>query len=318
MNAKVKRKSPTFIVFFAISMVLWLLIKLSKDFTTQSVFTMQIEDVPYDKWISTPTQNVKFAFEADGFLTLAHNLIREQKRMVSISLNDVPYRLEGDVTYSFSSNYVAEKLADRLGIDVTDITMNDGTIYFNMENLKSKVVPVTLKDDFSMQRQYDRYGLPIITPASVTVYGPEEILSSIHTVETQLLTKENLNQSFTETVPLNLLDGKIRCDIDQVEVAIDIEKYTEIDIEVPIQSIDSLDIRFIPSSVKAKCLIAIKDYSKTKADAFTATVNADDISSRNPLLHIDLDAPGNLQVLGITPDRVEYIIISHEKDWNNR
>lgn len=318
MNAKVKRKSLTFFVFLAISTALWLLIKLSQDYTTQSSFSLQIEDVPCDKWISTPTQNVKFAFEADGFITLAHNLIREQKRAVSISLNDVPYRQESDITFSFSSNYVAERLAERLGIGVTDITMNDATVYFNMENLKSKVVPVTLKDDLHLQRQYDRYGLPIITPASVTIYGTEETLADIHSIETQLLTKYNLSQSFSEMVPLNLLGGNIRCNVEEVEVKIDIEKYTEIDLDVPIKPIDSLEIRFIPSSVQVKCLIAIKDYAKTNAESFSAIIDSADFANRNPLLHVSLQSPGNLQVLGFAPDRVEYIIISNEKDWNNR
>lgn len=318
MNAKVKRKSLTFFVFLAISTALWLLIKLSQEYTTQSSFTLQIEDIPCDKWIATPTQNVKFAFETDGFITLAHNLIREQKRTVSISLNEVPYRSENNATYSFSSNYVAERLAERLGIDVTDITMNDATIYFNMEELKSKVVPVTLKEDLHLQRQYGRYGLTIITPASVTVYGTEDVLSEIHNIETQLLTKENLSQSFTETVPLNLLDGNIRCNVEEVEVKVDIEKYTEIDLEVPIKPIDSLEIRFIPSSVQVKCLVAIKDYAKTNAEAFSATPDSADFANRNPLLHVSLQSPGNLQVLGVSPERVEYIIISNEKDWNNR
>lgn len=318
MNAKVKRKSLTFFVFLAISTALWLLIKLSQDYTTQSSFSLQIEDVPCDKWISTPTQNVKFAFEADGFITLAHNLIREQKRAVSISLNDVPYRQESDITFSFSSNYVAERLAERLGIGVTDITMNDATVYFNMENLKSKVVPVTLKDDLHLQRQYGRYGLPIITPASVTIYGTEETLADIHSIETQLLTKDNLSQSFSEMVPLNLLGGNIQCNVEEVEVKIDIEKYTEIDLDVPIKPIDSLEIRFIPSSVQVKCLVAIKDYAKTNAEAFSAIIDSADFANRNPLLHVSLQSPGNLQVLGFAPDRVEYIIISNEKDWNNR
>ncbi len=318
MNAKVKRKSLTFIVFLTISTVLWFLIKLSKDYTTQSSFTLQIEDVPSDKWISSPTQTVKFAFEADGFLTLAHNVIREQKRTVSISLDGVPYRHEGDITYSFSSNYVAEILAERLSINITDISMSDATIYFNMENLKSKVVPVTLNDDIRLQRQYERYGLPIITPASVTIYGSQEMLDSIQTVETRTLFKENLSQSITESVPLNLMDGAIHCNVDKVEVSINIEKFTEKDIEIPIQSPDSLNIRFIPSSIKVKCMVAIKDYAQTTSDVFTTTVNTSEIAERNPLLHVSLESPGNVQVLSATPERVEYIIIDDEKDWNNR
>lgn len=196
--------------------------------------------------------------------------------------------------------------------------MNDATVYFNMENLKSKVVPVTLKDDLHLQRQYGRYGLPIITPASVTIYGTEETLADIHSIETQLLTKDNLSQSFSEMVPLNLLGGNIQCNVEEVEVKIDIEKYTEIDLDVPIKPIDSLEIRFIPSSVQVKCLVAIKDYAKTNAEAFSAIIDSADFANRNPLLHVSLQSPGNLQVLGFAPDRVEYIIISNEKDWNNR
>lgn len=318
MKAKVKRKSLTFIVFLAISTALWFLIKLSKDYTSQTSFTLQFENIPSDKWISTPTQTVKFSFTADGFLTLAYNLVREQKRVASISLNEVPYRHEGDITYSFSSNYVAEILAERLGIDVTDITMTDATIYFNLEQLKSKVVPVSLKEEIIVQRQYERYGLPIITPANVTIYGNQEMLDSLQTIETQTLVKDNLSQSITENVPLNLMNGAIRCNVDQVEVNINIEKFTEKDIEVPIQSPDGLNIRFIPASIKVKCMVAIKDFAQTTSDAFTATVDTSEISERNPLLRVSMQSPGNVQVLNATPERVEYIIIDDEKDWNNR
>ena len=53
MNAKVKRKSLTFFVFLAISTALWLLIKLSQEYTTQSSFTLTIEDVPCDNLMSS-------------------------------------------------------------------------------------------------------------------------------------------------------------------------------------------------------------------------------------------------------------------------
>lgn len=317
MNIKVKRKSLTFLVFLAISSVLWLLIKLSKDYTSQTTFTIQFTDVPYDKCISTPTQNVKLAFEADGFQTLAHNLIREEKRKVSISLNEVPYHHEGDITYSFSSHYVAERIADWFKIDVTDITMNDATIYFNLEDLKSKVVPVVLKEDLQVQRQFSRYGMPIITPASVTIYGTAETLSDIHSIGTEILRKQNLTQSFKESVALNLLDGKISCNVQSVEVSIDIEKVTEMDIEIPVKGPDSLDIRFIPDNIKVKCLVAIKDYASSTPDIFSATINPYDIGGKNHLLPVTLTAPSNIQVLHAAPESVEYIIISHEDNWHN-
>lgn len=309
MNARVKRKSLTFMVFLAISTSLWFLIKLSKDYSSQTTFVVQFEDVPSDKWIATPSQSVKLSFQADGFRTLAHNLIREQRRTVSISLNEVPYRHEGNITYSFSSNYVAERIAERLKIDATDITMNDATIYFNMDMLKSKVVPVTLNEDIRLQRQHERYGLPVITPAYVTVFGTDVALSEIQTIETELLYKENVSQSFTETIELALPNKDVRCDVKQVEVSIEVEKITEKELEVTISPIDSLDIRFLPPQIKVKCLVAIKDYADITTESFRATVNTDDIAKRKPILPITIMASDNIQVISYTPDRVEYMII---------
>ena len=105
-----KRPFFTFLVFLAISTALWLLIKLSEDYTTQTTFRVALQDVPAEKWVDTPEQTVNFYMNVDGFHTLKNNMIRESKRIVDISLNEVPYRHEKDHTYSFSSQYVAEQV----------------------------------------------------------------------------------------------------------------------------------------------------------------------------------------------------------------
>lgn len=155
---KDKRKFLTFLVFLLISVALWFLIKLTKDYTTQTDFAVVYTDVPASKWISTSEQHVKLSFVADGFITLRHNLVRPQKRMVSISLDEVPYRLEGGNTYSYSAQYVAERVADWLGVSSGDVTVNDDKQYFNMEELQSKELPVEVLLEVKTQRQYLVYG----------------------------------------------------------------------------------------------------------------------------------------------------------------
>ena len=113
---KNKRSVLTFLVFLVISTALWLLIKLSNDYSTQTTFSLQLEEVPADKWISSPELAVKMSLNTDGFHTLRCKMIREPKRVVTIPLNEVPYRQETGNTYSFSSQYVAERIADFLGI----------------------------------------------------------------------------------------------------------------------------------------------------------------------------------------------------------
>lgn len=308
--SKNKRPFLTFLVFLILSTALWLLIKLSENYTTQTMFRVVLKDVPADKWISSPEQSVKLSMDIDGFHTLKHEMIREAKREVTLHLGEVPYRLENGNTYSFGSQYVAEKIADLLEINASDITMNEARIYFNMEPLKSKVVPVRLHSDIKTQRQYDVYGIPILEPSSITVYGPEEVIDTLKSVSTVLLSKSNVGHEFTETVALDLSEGKIQSNTKSVKVSINVVKFTETDIKVPISTPDSLKLRLFPEEMTVKCLVAIKDYSSMVPENFRVEPDMEQLKARQPLLDLHLvNWPQHIQVLETSPEKVEYIIV---------
>ena len=107
VERKNKRSIFTFLVFLLISTAAWFLIKLSENYVTQATFRLQIEGVPADKWIPSEEQSVMVSLNIDGFHTLRSKMMRDQKRCITIPLNEVPYRLENGNTYSFSSQYVA-------------------------------------------------------------------------------------------------------------------------------------------------------------------------------------------------------------------
>ena len=197
-----KHSAFTFLIFLVISTAAWFLVKLSENYVTQTTFRLQMEEVQADKWISSDEQSVKMSLNIDGFHTLRYKMIRD--RVVTIPLNEVSYRLENGNTYSFSSQYVAEKVAEKLNINASDITINDAKIYFTLDALKSKVVPVVLQSNVTTARQYDIYGIPTLDPSSVTVYGPQEVIDTIKTVRTEPLIMNNVSQNFNVTLPLDL------------------------------------------------------------------------------------------------------------------
>ena len=88
IKQKVERKSNrsilTFLVFLAISTGAWFLVKLSENYTTQTVFRLQFAEVPADQWIPSKDHLVKMSLNIDGFHTLRYKMIREPKRMVTI------------------------------------------------------------------------------------------------------------------------------------------------------------------------------------------------------------------------------------------
>jgi hypothetical protein len=303
-----KHSAFTFLVFLVISTAAWFLVKLSENYVTQTTFRLQMEEVQADKWISSDEQSVKMSLNIDGFHTLRYKMIRD--RVVTIPLNEVSYRLENGNTYSFSSQYVAEKVAEKLNINASDITMNDAKIYFTLDALKSKVVPVVLQSNVTTARQYDIYGIPTLDPSSVTVYGPQEVIDTIKTVRTEPLVMNNVSQNFNATLPLDLLGGRIHSNVKEVKAEVQVEKFTEMDVEVPIKMTDSLKMRFFPETMTVKCLVAMRDYASITPENFVVAVDKQQLKAMQPLLDVRLASwPPTVQILSTRPDKVEYLIV---------
>ena len=124
------------------------------------------------------------------------------------------------------------------------------------------------------------------------------------------ISKTNVSESFTESVGLDLLDGKIKSNFKEVRAAVKVEKYTEMDIQVPIKVSDSLKLRFFPETISVKCLVAIKDYASITPEQFSVAVDREQLKAMQPLLDVRLAAwPQYVQVLSTNPDKVEYLIV---------
>lgn len=308
---KDKTKFLTFLVFLLISAALWFLIKLTKEYTTQTEFTVVYTEVPASKWLSTPEQKVKLSFVADGFATLRHNLVRPQRRQVSISLEEVPYRLEGGNTYSYGSQYVAEQVAEWIGVPSGNVTVNDNKQYFNMEELQQKEVPVEVPLDVKTQRQYLVYGSPKVEPAMVTVYGPKTVLDTLTAVHTAVFSAVNAKGQLTQTLPIDYYGGTVRSEQATAEVAVEVEQYTETDIEVPVKVSDTVNCRFFPETMKVKCLVPIRDFASVSAASFLVLADTAQLHRLEPLLDIRLTkVPEHVQVVKTEPDQVEYLIVN--------
>lgn len=300
-----------FVICLALSTSLWLLIKLSEQFNTQASFVIKLVDAPASQLLTNnEQQTLKFSLQANGFETLGCKLLSDSKRVVAISLASVPYRLENGNTYSFSSQYVAEQIAQILDVSASGVTMNDDKVYFDMETMKSKVVPVVLRSDVRTQQRFDIYGLPIIEPATVTVFGPKNVLDTVESVSTHLLSRSAASENIVEQVGLDLYDGTLHCDVKEVKVSIEVLQFTEQELVVPISVPDTLKMRLFPETVKVKFIVAMKDYASMKAEMFHVGIDPSQIDCGSALLDVKLDGrPENVELISVDPQRVEYLIV---------
>ena len=144
----------------------------------------------------------------------------------------------------------------------------------------------------------------------MTIYGPEEVIDTVRAVRTVMVSKTNVSESFSESVPLDMLGGKIRCNTKEVRVTVEVEKYTEKDIEVPIRVADNPKLRFFPETLSVKCLVAMKDYATIVPEDFTVAIDKEQLEALQPLLDVRLASwPNTIQILSTHPDKVEYLIV---------
>lgn len=306
-----KSKFLTFLFFLLISSLLWFLIKLSKEYTTQTAFTIVYTNAPVNKWVSTTDQKVNLSFVADGFVTLRHNLVRDPNRVVEVSLDDVPYRLEGGNTYSYGSQYVAERVADWLGVPSGNVTMNDDKQYFNMEDLQQKELSVEVPLEIKTQRQYLVYGDPIIDPATIMVYGPKSVLDTMNTLHTEPFFATGANADITKSLAIDYRGGVVRGAESIVQVTVRVEQFTETLVEVPVTVTDTLLVRFFPEAMSVKCMVPIRDFASLSPAAFVVLADTAQLHLRQPLLDIQLvKVPEHVQVVKTEPEQVEYLIVN--------
>ncbi|MBQ3594131.1 MAG: YbbR-like domain-containing protein [Bacteroidales bacterium] len=314
-----KDKSQSFqqfsniLLFVTIAALLWLIIKLSANYTVTESLTMNFKDAPANLIITNDTQKINVTLSSRGFDLLHYYLKPVSRRKVDISLEEVPLHKDSESTYSFGSSYAKEKIANFLTIESGKISFDENKIMLNMEQLDSVRVKVVPDLDMSYEKQYNRHGKIGITPDSVTIYGPKNIIESIDNVYTENLVLKNINSNVNVDVPLRL-EEMTNADTKNVNIKINVEKFTEAVTNVKISHDYHKQLRLFPDKVKIKYIVYLSEYNIINENSFVVRIDTADISPENNFLPIYLaDYPNNTKIISIEPKEVEYIII----DENN-
>lgn len=302
------KKFSGMLIFILFAALLWLIIKLSNSYTVSIPFAIYYVDIPAGQMIQNEEPELIATVTTTGFKLLNYYFIRKDNRKIDISLKEVKYKNSDTRTYFYNSRYIVEKIAEFLATIPSEIHLNEDTHYFTMTRLASKKVKIEPETNLIFEKQYNLYGEPVSVPDSITIYGSLENISKISEIQTKVLTKKNVNQNIETEVKLELGEG-YHSDIDKVKVYINVEKYTEAEIEVPITTPDNMKLHLYPNKAKIRYIVAMKDYAIINNLSFKVLVDTSALYISD-VLPVDLVLyPNNTQIIGIEPREVEYIVI---------
>ena len=295
-------------IFIIISALLWLIIKLTLVYTVTEPFAIKFVDIPADQIIQNDNYHVEATITTTGFKLINYYLKTKNKRVIVLSLKDINYKKTTFETYSYSKRYLEDKIAEFIGASTSDIQVNDELQYFVMSKLSSKKVKIMPQTNITFDRQYNFYGEPISIPDSAIIYGAKNDIEGIQYLQTEVINKKNVNQSIDTKAKLNI-NNNVSCDVNEVQVVVNVEKFTEAEVEVPIFIPEGTNLHLFPNKVKIRYIVAMKDYPIINDISFKVTINPEDIFINETLPVILQLYPNNTQILGIDPQEVEYIVV---------
>ncbi|MDX1471451.1 MAG: CdaR family protein [Flavobacteriaceae bacterium] len=265
-------------------------------------------NLPQDETITLKSpEEIEVEISAVGFRILAY-YIKDLK--VNLDLNEA---IKSDSAYWYPTSYTDKLIKDKVGYAVEILSVTPDTLKIPFATLASKKVPIKLKSDVSLALGYDFVDNVELRPDSVTVIGSPENLKNVDSIETELFRKTNVSNSVKEFVPLVPLDGNLKLANNKTQVILNINKFTEGTLQVPVKIVNlpqKVKINYFPKTVPVSFYVNLQKFSEVEVDDFTVECDYNQVKDTKkdfftPRL---TEAPDFVRNAKVKLDKVEFII----------
>ena len=314
---KIKIKNPfadispedrkVLLICLGISFVFWILVKLSKEYTARSHVHITYE-LPFGLvFTEPPPTSIALDLKAKGWYFFLASVTGREPGLV--------YQIPPSENYTLSAIQLRGDLTNLLkDKDVSIENLHFESIHVQLEQQASKRLPIILPTQIQFAAEYDLSKKIRISPDSVTVVGPESRLDSLTEWLADTLKLTGLDQDYEAIVQLSMPQKGFSLSFLEVDVLVEVERYTEKNIKVPVvldqEFADS--IRFFPDTILLKCVIGLSYYNDLKTSDFTIKADLTEhlIKEGKSIVALELTKqPAFVRNVQFSPKVVSFFII---------
>lgn len=308
-----RRKILVFSFFLLISVIIWLLNALSKNYTTDIRYPITYTDFPEEQvLIGKPPDNLTLRVTAHGYALLRYKTFN---RPVPINFQVSSFtmsRIMSDTSTLFIlTRYARDRIARQLPGELQLVDINPDSLYFRFANETEKKLPVIPAISFEKGNQFTTVGGIELDPDSLVVTGPDIYLDTLQGIYTRKTNLGFLEKSYEGRVELRRMPA-LQFDREKVTCRISLEKITEVQQYVPIQIVglpDSLRMQTFPPRVRVSGNVGLSNYERVVPEAFRAVVSYRDAMEDKEQIPVRLEQhPDFLINPDFYPKTVEYLL----------
>lgn len=314
VTARLRYQLFVFFICFIVSLVLWILIKLSNEYTLSFKIPLKYVNPPIGRIVTNVSDTtIQISLKAQGYKLVVLRYFENPKPIV-VDLSKTVFSTSHaeEIFFNLPLVPIVRKHSATLGFTNEVRSIHPEQINIKLGKLYHKTIQVRALSDLTFAPQYLLFEPVLIIPSQVQVFGTKDVVDSIKSVNTSSLRLRNIDKPETRLV--NLMVGKSYQKMfyvpSHVLITIPVQKFTEASIDVPI----SLNEQFVnkkistyPDKAVVSCIVPMKDYSKLESRMFTVTASS---TEKDNMLHLNVtSAPSFVKNVKVTPDKVEYLVL---------
>ncbi len=314
----IKFRSQLYILLIclALSIFIWLLIKLSQDTQTIVSYNLKLSNPPEAKILQQDTKKIELSVRSKGtnLFSLKYMTVRPS---LKINLTEFKYRKKLNTNkYYILSQQLRQKIITRLKPGEELIGIYPDSIYFYLSQMTKKDLIVMPQLELNFEKQHLLYDSISIDPEMITIKGPGEKIDTIQQIRTEkkVLNEINSSEEFAVQIIKPIIADDISYSSSIINIKLSVEKYTEVSTKVTISDRylnERYSIRTFPEEVEILYMVALKDFKKVNKEMFELSADFDAaISKEENRVKVKLvKHPPYVKILKIEPSTVDYIIL---------
>lgn len=168
--------------------------------------------------------------------------------------------------------------------------------------------------NFAFTDQHGLYGEPTVTPAEVTLYGPDEVLAQIKELKVAATNIRDISASATYHLPLEPVwqqYADVYPSVTEMAIYLPVEAYVEKDYRVPITVLgadSTVSLRLYPEVATVRAWVAQRDL--LREPEFVVAVNYSDIFLNEGHLAPRLvEFPSFVRPRNVEPSEIQCVVI---------
>ena len=297
-----------FFIFFLISILFSTIVKLTKVYTKNISYKINLTEIPDDKIIiNQSADSLKLTISSFGFDFIKYYL---SNQTINISSKDI---LDNSQSYVITQSNNYSQIDNFINPDFELVSINFDSIFFDYDKLGTKNVPIVLNSSINFSQGFDYFKDFNLLPDSISVIGSEKALNSINLINTKELVLDDIKSSVTQNLELDISNtNNLKYSDKSVKIFIDVEKSTESILNLPVSIINiptDININYYPKTIKVSFSVSLDNYQKYSSKDFKIICDFNEISQDGKLTAEIINQPKLIKNIRMMNNEIQYVYL---------